>query len=66
MIQKGVTMDHTNPYDLHQNHSNYPTPYHLVKRGFQTACNRKHDCHNSYTLCKGKRPVPISSDFITS
>jgi hypothetical protein len=22
-------MDHTNPYDLHQNHS---TPYHLVKK----------------------------------
>jgi hypothetical protein len=24
-------MDHTNPYDLHQNHSNHLTPYHLVK-----------------------------------
>jgi hypothetical protein len=25
MIQKGVTMDYTNPYDIHQNHSNHPT-----------------------------------------
>jgi hypothetical protein len=23
--KKGVTMDHTNPYDLYQNHSNHPT-----------------------------------------
>jgi hypothetical protein len=22
---KGVTIDHTNPYDLHRNHSNHPT-----------------------------------------
>jgi hypothetical protein len=55
---RGVTMDHTNPHDLHQNHSNHPTPYHLVKRGSQTACNRKHSCHDSYTLCKGSALYP--------
>jgi hypothetical protein len=43
-------MDHTNPYYLHQNHS---MPYHLVKRGSQTACNHKHDYLDSCTLCKG-------------
>jgi hypothetical protein len=53
MIQKGVTMDHTNPYDQHQNHSTHPTTYHLVKRGSQTTYNRKHGCHDSYTLYKG-------------
>jgi hypothetical protein len=59
-------MNHTNPYDLHQNHSNHPTPYHLVKRGSHTACNHKHDYHDSCTLCKGKHPVSTSSDFIAS
>jgi hypothetical protein len=39
-------------------------PYHLVKRGSQTACNCKHDYHDSYTLCKGKHPISTSSDFI--
>jgi hypothetical protein len=53
MTQKGVTMDHINPYDLHQNHSTHPTTYRLVKRGSQTACNRKNGCHDSCTLCKG-------------
>ncbi len=38
----------------------------LVKRGSQTACNRKHGYHDSCTLCKGKRHVPMSSDFVAS
>jgi hypothetical protein len=46
-------MDHTNPYDLHQNHFNHLTPYHIAKRGSQTTCNRKHDCHDSCILYKG-------------
>jgi hypothetical protein len=41
-------------------------PYHLVKRGSQTACNRKHDHHDSCTLYRGKHPVPTSSDFIAA
>jgi hypothetical protein len=28
-------------------------PNHLIKRGFQTACNRKLDYHDSCILCKG-------------
>jgi hypothetical protein len=59
-------MDHTNLYDLHQNHSKHPTPYHLVKRGSQTTYNRMHGCHDSCTLCKGKHPVPMSGHFIAS
>jgi hypothetical protein len=58
MIQKGVTMDHTNPYDLYQNHSNHPTPYQLVKRGSQTTCNHEHGCHYSRTLYKGSALYP--------
>jgi hypothetical protein len=58
MIQKGVTMDHAIAYDLHQNHSTHPTTYHLVKRGSQTARNRKHDCHDRCTLCKGSALYP--------
>jgi hypothetical protein len=59
-------MDHTNPYDLDQNHSTQPTPYHLVKRRSHTACNRKHGYHDSCTLCKGQCPIPMSSDFTAS
>jgi hypothetical protein len=51
-------MDHTNPYDLHQNHSNHSIPYHLVKRGSQTTCNRKHNYHDNFTLCKGSAMYP--------
>jgi hypothetical protein len=63
--QRG-SIDHMTPHRLDQNHSNHPTPYHLVRRGSQTTCNCKHDYHDSCTLCKGKRPVPMSSDFIAS
>jgi hypothetical protein len=51
-------MDHTNPYDLHQNRSNHSIPYHLVKIGSQTACNRKHDYHDSCILCNGSVLYP--------
>jgi hypothetical protein len=60
------SIDHTTPHRLDQNHSNHPTPYHLVKRGSQTACNHKHGCHDSCILFKGKRSVPTSNDFIAS
>jgi hypothetical protein len=33
------------PFHLH--------PIHLIKRGSQTACNRKLGYHDSYTLCRG-------------
>jgi hypothetical protein len=46
-------MDHTNPHDLHQNYFNHLTPYHLVKRGSQTAYNRKLGYNDSCTLYKG-------------
>jgi hypothetical protein len=59
-------MYHTNPYDLHQNHCNHPTPYHLAKKGSLTACNRKLGYYDSCTLCKGWYPVPTSSHFIAS
>jgi hypothetical protein len=36
-------IDHTAPHRLDQNHSIPYQPYHLVKRGFQTSCNRKHE-----------------------
>jgi hypothetical protein len=51
-------MAHTNLDDLYQNHSSHPIPYHLVKRGSQTACNRKHSYHDSCTLCKGSTLYP--------
>jgi hypothetical protein len=45
-------MDHTNPHDLHQNHSNHPTPR------SQIACNRKQGYHDSCTLYKGSVLYP--------
>jgi hypothetical protein len=51
-------MDHNNPHDLHQNHSNHPTPPHLVKRGSQIACNHKKCYHDSCTLYKGSVLYP--------
>jgi hypothetical protein len=33
-------------------------PNHLIKRGFQTACNRKLGYHDSCTLCKGCAMYP--------
>jgi hypothetical protein len=50
--QRG-SIDHMTPHRLDQNYSNHPTPYHLVKRGSQNTCNRKHGCHDSCTLYKG-------------
>jgi hypothetical protein len=55
--QRG-SIDHMTPHRLDQNH--------LVKRGSQTACNHKHDYHDSCTHYKGKRPVPTSSDLIAA
>jgi hypothetical protein len=42
-----------------------PSNTDLIERGSHTACNRKLDYHDSCTLCRGKYPVPTSSDFIT-
>jgi hypothetical protein len=33
-------------------------PIHLIKRGSQTACNRKLGYHDSCTLCKGSALYP--------
>jgi hypothetical protein len=60
-------MDHMVPHMLYQNHPKpfHTTPNHLILRGSKIACNRKHDYHDSCTLCKGQCPVPMCSDFIT-
>jgi hypothetical protein len=39
------------PQRLDQYHP-IPIQTHLIKRGSQTACNHKHDCHDSCTLCR--------------
>jgi hypothetical protein len=36
----------------------------LIPRGSQTAHDRKHDCYNSCTLCRGLCPIFTCSDFI--
>jgi hypothetical protein len=51
-------MDHTNPYDLHQNIPTIPYPNHLIWGGSQTACNLKLGYHDSCTLCKGSTLYP--------
>jgi hypothetical protein len=45
-------MHHTVPHRLHQK-SSQTIPFHLIKRGSQTACNRKLGYHDSCTLCRG-------------
>jgi hypothetical protein len=50
--QRG-SIDHTTPHRLDQNHS---IPIQITRssqKRVQTTCNCKHDCHDSYTLCKG-------------
>jgi hypothetical protein len=43
-----------------------PNQYHicLISRGFQTAHNREHDYHDSFTLYRGLCPIPMYRDFI--
>jgi hypothetical protein len=47
------TMNHTVPQSYIKPDATIPFPNHLIKRGTQTACNRKLDYHDSCTLCKG-------------